>query len=109
MDLSRLLDQGGTVKIEVTVDDLYQFAEFILDKHSKINKSLEKPLPEYGAYDLAMKITGYAESTIRNKVSKGQIPFKKVQGQGKVWFSRTELLQWMNSGNTYSNLDKYMK
>jgi hypothetical protein len=107
MDLSQFLNTGGSVRFEVSVDDLLRFARYIIDEYTKIKKDTKKMLPEFGGIELAMEITGYAEQTIRNKVNKNQIPYKKVQG--KIWFSRTELLNMINSGNNDNRLKEYMK
>lgn len=107
MELSRLLNQGGKVKVEVSVDDLLSFAEFILDKFSTENKVSGNQQSEFGGIALAVEITGYSKSSIYTFVNKKMIPYKKVQG--KLWFSKSELLNWVNSGNDENRLAKYMK
>lgn len=106
MDLTRFLNQGGSVKIETTADDLLRFAEFILERYSKENK-VSKILPEYGGIELAVEITGYSKSSIYTFVNKKKIPFKKVHG--KIWFQRSELIHWLDSGNIDNKLIRYIK
>jgi excisionase family DNA binding protein len=110
MELSRLLNQGSKVKIEVSVDDLKDFAEYLLDKYTNENKELGIQEPEFGGIDLAIEITGYSKSTIYNKVSKKELP---VHRNGKLYFSRNELVEWMKSNNAGYNkkndITKYMK
>jgi hypothetical protein len=107
MDILQLLKLDASIKVEVSISDLKAFADYLLEKNKndKLNQNTNKD--DIGGIELAMEITGYAEQTIRNKVNKNQIPYKKVQG--KIWFSRTELLNMINSGNNDNRLKEYMK
>jgi excisionase family DNA binding protein len=53
-------------------------------------------LPDVGGIAVAMEITGLAKQTVYQLVSKNQIPFMKKGG--KLYFSRAQLLEWINSG-----------
>ena len=63
----------------------------------------EKPIKEYvsntldiGGIELACEVTGLTKSTIYKLKMDGKIPVKK-QGK-KLYFSRKELTNWINSG-----------
>lgn len=55
---------------------------------------------EVGGVELARKITGYSTPTIYSLVSNRKIPHSK-QGK-KLFFSKKELIAWINSGKRSS-------
>lgn len=55
--------------------------------------------PDLGGIDLACEVTGLTKSTIYKLKMDGKIPVKK-QGK-KLYFSRKELTNWINSGQLY--------
>jgi excisionase family DNA binding protein len=63
---------------------------------SLTNQSSPPPLSEIGSISLATDITGLARQTIYQLVSARDIPFMK-KGK-KLYFSRTELTDWIKSG-----------
>lgn len=106
MDLTKLLSNGAKVKIEVSLDDLISFAEFILEKYKEENQVTKTSTNEFGGIELAVDITGYSKSSIYTLVSKREIPFYKKNG--KLWFSEKELTDWLLSGNKEEDLRKYI-
>jgi predicted DNA-binding transcriptional regulator AlpA len=81
-------------------EDLSNRLDSIENNQRAIIRLLEKNDPsaasEYGDIALAEEITGLARQTIYQLVSKRKIPFMKKSK--KLYFSRTELLNWIKSG-----------
>ncbi len=90
MKLKELLQNlDRDVKIEVTISDLIEFANYIIE-HTR--PSTRENEDEIGGVDLAMKITGLSKSTIYNKVCNNEIPHIK---KGRLYFKRSELIEWI--------------
>ncbi len=51
---------------------------------------------EWGGVDFASTITGYKPQTIYIKAGKKQIPH--IKRDGKLWFEKTALLKWIETG-----------
>jgi len=45
------------------------------------------------------RLTNLAKATIYSKISKKEIPYHKTIGQKKVYFLRSEILQFIKNGN----------
>ncbi len=98
MNLIDLLKLGGQVKIEVTIDDLKSFADYIIQNSTR-NISSEKSNDfDIGGIELAMEVTGYAKSTIYNMVSENKIPYYRKHG--RLYFSRSDLIDHIKSGKS---------
>ncbi|MCT4587483.1 MAG: helix-turn-helix domain-containing protein [Carboxylicivirga sp.] len=96
MKLDELLKLGSQVKIEVTIDDLLLFAEYIIHNSNKSKSNSTVRDSDIGGIDLAMEVTGYAKSTIYNMVSGNKIPY--FRKHGRLYFSRSDLLSFIKSG-----------
>ncbi|MDJ1468685.1 helix-turn-helix domain-containing protein [Cytophagaceae bacterium DM2B3-1] len=73
-------------------DRLIRLEALVLELHSYC-----QPSPAHlGGIELAMQITGLAQSTIYNLVSADRIPYMK-RGK-KLYFSRTDLEAWIMDG-----------
>jgi len=46
--------------------------------------------------DFASQITGYKPQTIYTKAGRGEIPH--IKRDGKLWFEKTALLKWIETG-----------
>lgn len=71
----------------------------VLSELSQIKSMMTKeisPNSEIGGIELAEKVTGLKKSTVYVMVHKNTIPFIK-QG-GKLYFKRSELISWIESG-----------
>lgn|GEM_PF-1941256 len=77
-------------------ESLEQKLDLILDKLSKLDFKQEDKMKGWGNIDLAREVTGYSKSTIYIKCGKGEIPF--VKQDGKLWFNRNDLLDWIGRG-----------
>jgi excisionase family DNA binding protein len=55
---------------------------------------------DIGGVELAQQITGLSKSTIYRKTSEGTIPHSK---QGRLYFSRTDLIRWVKENNKKCN------
>jgi predicted DNA-binding transcriptional regulator AlpA len=53
-----------------------------------------------------MQVTGLARSTLYNKCSRDEIPHHK---KGKLYFSKKELQEWMNSESRDIDVTEYLK
>ena len=63
----------------------------------KQNEKKHKPInSEWGDINFASEVTGYKPSTIYIKVSRNEMPH--IKRDGKLWFSRSSLLKWIESG-----------
>lgn len=62
-------------------------------RNSRLN---EKAADEIGGVDLAVEVTGLARRTIYKRTHRREIPHRRVGG--RLYFSRTELLQWIDAG-----------
>ncbi|WP_128547769.1 helix-turn-helix domain-containing protein [Larkinella soli] len=51
---------------------------------------------DIGGVEIFCEVTGLARQTAYNLTAKGRVPHSKVAG--RLWFSRTELIQWLQSG-----------
>lgn len=60
------------------------------------SRTSEKPVNDIGGLDLAVEITGLARGTLYKKTSRREIPHRRVAG--RLYFSRTELLSWIDAG-----------
>jgi predicted DNA-binding transcriptional regulator AlpA len=67
-------------------------------KHGNHSPSPLPQLPEIGTIALAEEITGLARQTIYQLVSARRIPHRKNANGKRLYFSRTELLDWIESG-----------
>mgnify|MGYP000879293014 FL=1 len=56
----------------------------------------DKPADEIGGLDLAVAVTGLARRTIYKLTHRREIPHRRVGG--RLYFRRTELEQWIDSG-----------
>ncbi|MBS1580817.1 MAG: helix-turn-helix domain-containing protein [Bacteroidetes bacterium] len=56
----------------------------------------EKPVDELGGLDLAVSVTGLARRTIYKLTHRRSIPHRRVGG--RLYFRRSELEQWIDSG-----------
>ncbi|MDJ1504029.1 helix-turn-helix domain-containing protein [Xanthocytophaga agilis] len=72
---------------------LIRLEALVLELQSSQQPSVIKHL---GGIELAMQITGLAQSTIYNLVSADRIPYMK-RGK-KLYFSRTDLEAWITEG-----------
>jgi len=53
-------------------------------------------LKEWGGVDFASQITGYKPQTIYTKAGRGEI--QHIKRDGKLWFEKTALLKWIETG-----------
>lgn len=94
MKLKELLNNlDRDIKIEVTISDLIEFANYIIEHFERSESENDD---EIGGIDLAMKITGLSKSTIYNKVSNNEIPYIK---KGRLYFKRSDLIKWIEESN----------
>ena len=79
----------------------------VTDLKKLITEKKEKPPHDYPERLFTIKeaaqFLSVAVSTLHNKTSKGKIPFKKRNG--RLYFSRTELLEYLNAGHKKTNAD----
>lgn len=59
-------------------------------------KATGQNLKEWGDVAFASQITGYAPQTIYTKAGRGEIPH--IKRDGKLWFEKTALLKWIETG-----------
>ncbi|MCF8455923.1 MAG: helix-turn-helix domain-containing protein [Bacteroidales bacterium] len=89
----------GVVKTDYSedVDTLSSMNRKIIELEGRIEDSngRNEMLDANGA----AKLTGYSVNTIRQKTSDRTIPFHKLPNGSAVRYSKTELLEWMESGN----------
>ncbi|HYH15438.1 MAG TPA: helix-turn-helix domain-containing protein [Flavisolibacter sp.] len=50
---------------------------------------------EMGGIELAARVTGLSKSTIYALSSKGAIPYHKAKGGKRIYFFKSELLDWI--------------
>lgn len=84
-------------KLELTLreikNDLLELKEYAQFKEISAKDDTE----EIGGIELAIKVTGLSKSTIYAHSSKGSIPFHKARGGKKIYFNKTELLNWIKN------------
>lgn len=92
-------------KSTVTFDNLPSFVNQLLNKVCNIETMLLKQAEksETSQEDLitvkkASELLGLAESTIRSKVSRRELPYHKPKNSKKLLFSRKELMLYLESG-----------
>jgi excisionase family DNA binding protein len=73
-------------KIAIGVSSIFHAAK-------ALKEDIETPI----FIDAACNITGYAKATIYCLISRKEILFHKVAGRQKVFFYKSELLDWMNN------------
>ena len=83
------------VKIEISKEDLLAFAHVLISQSRPQNEVEENP---YILIDEVEKITGLARQTIYGRVSNGTIPFYKGENGKRLYFIKSEILEWMASG-----------
>ena len=59
-------------------------------------KATETHKNEWGDVAFACQITGYKPQTIYIKAGRGEIPH--IKRDGKLWFEKTALLKWIETG-----------
>ncbi len=96
MNWSELLEIGGKVKIEMTLEELRSFADYIIQNSTGNISSKKSNDFDIGGIELAMEVTGYAKSTIYNMVSENKIPYYRKHG--RLYFSRSDLIDHIKSG-----------
>ncbi|HEY4786373.1 MAG TPA: helix-turn-helix domain-containing protein [Bacteroidales bacterium] len=108
MNLREFLNANNNIKIEIRLSDLIDFANYLLNERSN-SRANTIQVRDIGDISLAREVTGLSNSTIYTKVSKGKIPFMKKGG--KLFFSRVELTQWIQSGRVYGydELNQFLK
>tara|TARA_R110000744_G_scaffold370979_2_gene481749 strand:+ start:197 stop:469 length:273 start_codon:yes stop_codon:yes gene_type:complete len=82
--------------IEKKLDGLQQL---MLD-HIKSQHSSNVAEEDIGGIDTAIKVTGLSKHTIYGLVSRKKIPYHKTSAKGKLFFKRSELINWIESNKT---------
>lgn len=59
-------------------------------------KATGQHLKEWGDVAFASQITGYKPATIYIKAGRGEMPH--IKRDGKLWFEKTALLKWIETG-----------
>jgi excisionase family DNA binding protein len=93
------------VLTNVPIDELIdRIVERLASSNQVLNKSQEESdVKEYLSIEEASKLIGLAISTIYSLTHRNEIPHIK-KGK-KLWFKRSELLQWLDSGHVESQED----
>jgi hypothetical protein len=65
-------------------------------KRQALPKATGTHQKEWGDVAFASQITGYAPQTIYTKAGRGEIPH--IKRDGKLWFEKTALLKWIETG-----------
>jgi excisionase family DNA binding protein len=73
-------------KIAIGVSSIFHAAAKLED---------EKPV----FIEQACEITGYAKTTIYSLINRREMPFHKVAGRQRLWFYKSELINWMAKSN----------
>ena len=86
-------------------EELNQKLDLILNLLQKTNQTSTAKEKEWGGVEMACGITGYAPQTIYIKTGRGEMPH--VKRDGRLWFNRKALLEWIASGkdSLSENLD----
>lgn len=74
-----------------------------LDEILKELKSIKQP-DTIGGIELAEEITGLSKSTIYKRTMRREMPHSRVGG--RLYFNRSELEAWINSGKREMNKNK---
>ena len=96
--------------LPTAVENLVQSQTLILDGMAKIQNQL-KGFNDSSQEELpinikeASKIIGRAVGTIYNKINNHSIPHYKEGG--KIYFFKSELLEWLRKGKVETNLSLY--
>ena len=95
----------GTTKM----DDSHESSDLSLIIEDKFKEMEDRISVKAGAKEMldaqgAADFTGYKLNTIRQKTSERKIPFHKLPNSSAVRYSKTELLEWMQNGNTPSKV-----
>lgn len=88
------------IRVDVSLEDLIQFAEHLFQVWQQNNPVPEKK-PDIGGIEIAEEVTGLTRSTIYTKVSKNEIVHMKKGG--KLYFSRKALLEWISKSKVLTN------
>ena len=116
MELFDLLNKNTAsyIKIEVSLEDLKRFAEILIEQATNTPSKIKEE-EDIGGIELAVRITGLSKSTIYTKVSKNLMPFMKQKKTGRLFFSKSDLLNWIRSGKVdtideiNNNIHKFLK
>lgn len=91
------------------IDDfISDVANEVVRKLSLVNnESSQETQEDLITVKKASLLLGLAESTVRSKVSRRELPFHKPKNSKKLLFSRKELMEYLKSGRVKTSDESY--